>query len=156
MASAFGQHRKFTPHARKTSGTQSKCEGALKSFIRGSSAPRSNPLPFYMYIPLLIKKRTPFVYPLLTNEGDMGVYGIAVLSFFSSGISVILILMCGIPVSSSPVVCGFTSFWRTVFGKRRYFTVLWYCSFSLSCLKQVNIKKKKLVGNPRSSNDQAF
>ena len=32
-------------------------------------------------------------------EGDMGVYGIAVLSFFSSGISVILILMCGIAVS---------------------------------------------------------
>ena len=29
----------------------------------------------------------------------MGVYGIAVLSFFPSGISVILILMCGIAVS---------------------------------------------------------
>ena len=28
-------------------------------------------------------------------EGDMRVYGIAVLSFFSSGISVILILICG-------------------------------------------------------------
>ena len=41
------------------------------------------------------------------EEEDMGVYGIAVLSFFSSGISVILILMCGIVVSSSPVVCGF-------------------------------------------------
>ena len=34
------------------------------------------------------------------HEGDMGVYGIAVLSLFSSGISVILILMCGIAVSS--------------------------------------------------------
>ena len=76
----------------------------------------------------------------------MGVYGIAVLSFFSSGISVILILMCGIAVSSCPAVCGFSSF-----------TVLQYCSFSLSCLKQVNIFfKKKLVGNPRSSNDRAF
>ena len=41
----------------------------------------------------------------------MGVYGIAVLSFFSSGISVILILMCGIAVSSSREVCGFSSFW---------------------------------------------
>ena len=41
----------------------------------------------------------------------MGVYGIAVLSFFSSGISVILILMCGITVSSCPAVCGFSSFW---------------------------------------------
>ena len=46
----------------------------------------------------------------------MGVYGIAVLSFFSSGISVIWILMCGIAVSSSPAVCGFSSFWLTVFG----------------------------------------
>ena len=64
----------------------------------------------------------------------MGVYGIAVLSFFSSGISVILILMCGIAVSSSPAVCGFSSFWLTVFGKRRSFTVLRYCSFGLSCL----------------------
>ena len=40
--------------------------------------------------------------------------------------------------------------------KIRYFTVLRYGSFSLSCLKQVNILKKKLVGNPRSSNDRAF
>ena len=29
------------------------------------------------------------------KEGDMGVYGIAVLGFFSCSISVILILMCG-------------------------------------------------------------
>ena len=49
----------------------------------------------------------------------MGVYGITLLSFLSSGILVILILMCGIAVSSSPVVCGFSSFWLTVFGKRR-------------------------------------
>ena len=40
-------------------------------------------------------------------EGDMGVYGIAVLGFFSCGISVILILTCGIAVSSSSAVCGF-------------------------------------------------
>ena len=32
----------------------------------------------------------------------MGVYDSAVLSLFASGISVILILMCGIAVSSSP------------------------------------------------------
>ena len=57
------------------------------------------------------------------EEGDNGVYGIAVLSFFSSGISVISILTCGITVLSSPVVCGFLSFWLTVFGKRRSFTV---------------------------------
>ena len=35
------------------------------------------------------------------NEGDMGVNDIAVLGFFSCGISVILILTCGIAVSSS-------------------------------------------------------
>ena len=71
-------------------------------------------------------------------EGDMRVYGIAVLSFFSSGISVILILICGIAVSSSPAVCGFSSFSFTVFGKIRSFTVLQYHSISLSCLIQVN------------------
>ena len=49
-------------------------------------------------------------------EGDMGVYGIVVLSFFSCGISVILILTCGIAVSSSSAVCGFSSFWLAVFG----------------------------------------
>ena len=42
-------------------------------------------------------------------EGTIGVYSIAVLSLFSSGISVILILMCGIVVSSSPTVYGFLS-----------------------------------------------
>ena len=74
----------------------------------------------------------------LCLEGDMGGYGIAVVSFFSSGISVILILMCGIAVSSSPAVYGFSPFWLTVFGKRRSFTVLRYHSFVLSCLIQVN------------------
>ena len=57
----------------------------------------------------------------------MGAYGIAVLSFFSSGISVISILMCGIAVSSSPAACGFSSFWLTALGKRRSFSVLRYC-----------------------------
>ena len=53
----------------------------------------------------------------------MGVYGIAVLGFFSCGISVIFILKCGIAVSSSSAVCGFSSFWLTVFGEIRLFTV---------------------------------
>ena len=38
----------------------------------------------------------------------MGVYGIAVLGFLSCGISVILIFTCGIAVSSSSAVCGFS------------------------------------------------
>ena len=53
----------------------------------------------------------------------MGVYGIAVLVFFffffSCGISVILIFTCGIAVSSSSAVCGFSSSWLTVFGEIR-------------------------------------
>ena len=70
-------------------------------------------------------------------EGDIGVYGIAVLSFFSSVILVILILMCGIAVSSSPEVCGFSSFWLKVFGKRRSFAVLRYRSFALNTICHV-------------------
>ena len=60
------------------------------------------------------------------KEGEIGVYGIAVLSFFSCGISEVLILMNGIAVSSSPAVCCFSLFWLTVFDKRRSFTVLAY------------------------------
>ena len=48
--------------------------------------------------------------PNCLTEGDMGVYGIAVLGFFSCGISVILILTCGIAVSSSSAVGGFHHF----------------------------------------------
>ena len=43
----------------------------------------------------------------------MEIYGIEVLGFFSRGILVILILTCGIAVSSSSAVCGFSSFWLT-------------------------------------------
>ena len=45
------------------------------------------------------------------------------MNFFSSGVSVILILKCGIAVSSSPAVSGFSSFWLTATGKRRSFAV---------------------------------
>ena len=62
----------------------------------------------------------------------MGVYGIAVLDFFSCGIAVILILTCGIAVSSRCKVCDFSSFWLTVFGEIRLFTVLRYRLFALS------------------------
>ena len=72
---------------------------------------------------------------------DIEVYDIAVLSFFSGGISVILVLMSGIAVSSSPAVCGFSSFWLRVLRKIRSFLVLRYRSFGLSCLMQVNIWK---------------
>ena len=57
---------------------------------------------------------------------------------FSIAILVFLILMCGIAVSSSPAVYGFASFWLTVFGKRRSFSVLRYHLFAPSCLKQIN------------------
>ena len=55
-----------------------------------------------------------------------------VLGFFSCSISVILVLTCGIAVSSSSAVCGFSSFWLTVFGEIRLFTVLRYRLFVLS------------------------
>lgn len=61
---------------------------------------------------------TTFFAPGITRGGTLGFYGIAVLSFLSSVISVILILICGLAISSSPEVCGFSSFWMTVFGKR--------------------------------------
>ena len=62
----------------------------------------------------------------------MRVYGIKVMGFFSRVISVILILTCGIAVSSSSAVCGFSSFWLMVFGEIRLFTVLRYRLFALS------------------------
>ena len=45
------------------------------------------------------------------TEGDIGVCDIAVLNNFSCGISVILILNCGIVVFSKPAGCGFLAFW---------------------------------------------
>ena len=68
------------------------------------------------------------------GEGDMRVYGIVVLSFFSSGILIILILICGIAVSSGPVVCSFSSYSFRVFGKRRSFTVCIAVPFNFSLL----------------------
>ena len=71
-------------------------------------------------------------------DGDMGVYGIAVLGFFLCGISVISILTYGIAVSSSSAVCGFSSFLLTVFGEmdcsRYYGTV--YLRFPFDTLTQ--------------------
>ena len=69
-----------------------------------------------------------FCHLFNSMEGEMGAYDIAVLSLFSSGISVIWILKWVIVISFSPAVCGFSSFWLTVFSKRKSFTVLWYCS----------------------------
>ena len=54
------------------------------------------------------------------------------IGLFSCGISVILVLTCGIAVSSSSAVCGFSSFWLTVFGEIGLFTVLRYRLFALS------------------------
>ena len=77
----------------------------------------------------------------------MGVYGIAVLGFFSCGISVILILTCGIAESSSSAVRGFSSFWLTVFGEIRLhvhgITVPFICaSLSIQCAKQNTVGHK--------------
>ena len=105
------------------------------------------------------------------TEGDMagsGVYGIAVLSFFSSGISVILILMCGLAVSSSPSVCGFSSLWLRYSVKEdpsRYCGTVHWALLSRS----ISVEDFRLNGNwihnfwhlhydeiCRTSNDLAF
>ena len=73
------------------------------------------------------------------SEGDIGVYGIAVLSFFSSSILVILILMCSIALSSRPEVYVFHPFGQRFSVKElRSFAVLRYHLFALSCLIQAN------------------
>ena len=79
------------------------------------------------------------------DEGDTGVYGFAVLGFFSCGISVILILTYGIAVSSSSAVCGFSSFWLTVFGEIRLFTVLRYRLYARSF--RYNTQNQNTVGH---------
>ena len=62
-------------------------------------------------------------------------HSIAVLGFFPCGIAVILISTGHIAVSSRSAVCGFSSFWLTVFGERRFFTALRYrlCALSFRC-----------------------
>ena len=47
------------------------------------------------------------LYGILVNRGGHRDLWYCGIELFSSDISVILILMCGIAVSSSPVVCGF-------------------------------------------------
>ena len=88
-----------------------------------------------------------FVYPYIVLEE--GALGFTVLNFFSSDISVICILMCGIEVHlAPPSVCGFLSFWVMVLVKRRSSTLMRYRPFELSCLIQVktiyNTKHGKL------------
>ena len=51
-----------------------------------------------------------------SGQGDIGVFGIAVLANFSCGISVILILNCGITVFSKPAGRVFLAFWSTIVG----------------------------------------
>ena len=63
------------------------------------------------------------------------------IDFFFRAVFRYMILLCDVAVSSRLAVCGFSCFWLTVFGKRRSFSALWYCSFALSFLMQVNILK---------------
>ena len=61
----------------------------------------------------------------------MGVYGIAVLGFFSHGISVILILMAVLRYHLA-LRCAVFHHFGCLFGETRLFTVLRYCLFVLS------------------------
>ena len=69
----------------------------------------------------------------------MGASGIAVLTFFSSGISVILILTCGIAVSFSPAVCVSFGYRRSVKEVPSWYWVLF---IALSCPVHVSIYLK--------------
>ena len=53
-----------------------------------------------------------------------GPRGFTVLCFFSNGMSVNLILMCGIAVSSSPAACSFLCFWLTSLRKHPFVLAL--------------------------------
>ena len=82
------------------------------------------PAPFGQVTPTPPVVSQPMKKSMGTKERECcggGLWGIAVLSFFSSGILVILILICSIVVS----------FWLMVFGKRRPVMVLRYCLFVL-------------------------
>ena len=57
---------------------------------------------------------------MLCNCGRRGTLGFAVLANFSCGISVILILNCGIAVFSKPAGCVFFTLWSTIFGTKTY------------------------------------
>ena len=48
--------------------------------------------------------------------GKLNIYIYCCIELFSSDISVIKFQCAVIAVSSSPAVCGFSSFWLTVFG----------------------------------------
>ena len=76
-------------------------------------------------------------------KGDIEVYGIAGLSFLSSDMSVILILVCSIAVS--PVVCGFSSFCLTVFSERRSFTIMIAVQFILCLIFQTYLPGQLLL-----------
>ena len=65
----------------------------------------------------------------------MGASGIAVLTFSSSGISVILILTCDIAVSFSPAVCVSLGYRCSVKEDRSWYWVLF---IALSCPIHVN------------------
>ena len=56
-------------------------------------------------------------------EGDMGIYGVAVLMFFDA---VNKISICGVAVISNLTVCDICVFHAAVFGEMKLFAVLWF------------------------------
>ena len=62
-----------------------------------------------------------------SKEGDIGVFGIAVLSHFSYGFMVFSIENCGIAVSPSTTVCGFSS----IFEQQCSVKILILCGISV-------------------------
>ena len=80
---------------------------------------------------------------MLPFEGGHGGLQYCSIELFSCSISVILILTCGIAVSSSAAVCSFSSFWLMVFGEIRLFTVLQYHLFALSFRQNTQTKHSR-------------
>ena len=59
-----------------------------------------------------------------SNEGDMGICGVAVLMFFRCGDAVNKISTCGVAVISNPTVCDVYVFHTALFGEMKSSTVL--------------------------------
>ena len=70
----------------------------------------------------------------VSPEGDMGICGVAVLTFFYCGDAVNKISICGVAVILNPSVCDVCVFHSAVFGEMKLFEVLWFLVWSFSHL----------------------
>ena len=62
-----------------------------------------------------------FIILQFPDEGDMGIFGVAVLIFFYCGDAVNKISTCGVAVISNPTVCDACVSHAAVFGEMKLF-----------------------------------